>query len=144
MFQFSKLLQGSQRSLGDDGLVDRDQFAWPLCWFDHAMCLFVCPLCWLPLSRNVFVCKTNWIIYLCLLCLQLTFGSTVEEISSESNHNISTDQHSTCAIKERWCDHGEYAHLKGLETWHGWLISLNTQCFCFYTKLTDIPCIYTF
>ena len=30
ILSFAQLLQGSQRSLGDDGLVDRDQFARPL------------------------------------------------------------------------------------------------------------------
>ena len=31
----------SRFSFQSNGLVDRDQFAWPLCRFDRAMCLFV-------------------------------------------------------------------------------------------------------
>ena len=133
MFQFSKLLQGSQRSLGDDELVDRDQFARRLCLFDCTMCLFVCPLNWSLFSCNVLVCKTNWIKIIIFMSCNVnnwSLAPQLKEIFSYSNPNISLDQHSTRAVKKWWLG-GDHAHLKGLETRDWWLISSYTHRFCF-------------
>ena len=106
---------------------------WPLCRFDRSICLFVCPLCRSQLSCNLFVVKQiGYNIFMSFNVNNWPLAPQSEEISSDSNRDVSTDQHSTRAVKKRWLG-GDREHLKGLETWDGWLISSNKHCFCFYT-----------
>ena len=115
---------------------------WWACW-SASVCLTFAPI----RSCNVFVCPLcrSPSRAMCLFIKQIGYNifmssmSTTDpkEISSDSNSDVSMDQHSTqcstCAVKKRWLG-GNHSQLKGLETWDGSLISFNTHCFCFYTK----------
>ena len=105
-----------------------------LCVHSVVQCGCLSALCVDPRSRAMclFVKQMGYNILMSFNVNNWPLAPQSEEISSDSNRDVWTDQHSTRAVKKRWLG-GDREHLKGLETWDGWLISSNKHCFCFYT-----------
>ena len=108
-----------------------------LCVHSVVQCGCLSALCVDPRSRAMclFVKQMGYNILMSFNVNNWPLAPQSKEVSSDSNCDVSTDQHSIPAVKKRWLG-GDHAHLKGLETRDGcWFLQTRTVFVCIQNRL---------